>query len=218
MLPPLHVVTDDSVLADAGFAARAGAVLAACGPDVALHLRGHGSSAARLHGLALELAAAALETGGWLLVNDRVDIAMSVRANGVQLGRDALSVSDARLLLGRGARIGYSAHSPGECGQAAADGADFVLAGTIWASASHPHRPPAGVAVLRECAARCPRPVLAIGGVTPERVAVAVAAGARGVAVLGGVWDAADAGRAALDYRAALKAAGLGGRAEEQEQ
>lgn len=207
MLPRLHVVTDDEVLADAGFAERAEAVLAACGPAVALHLRGHGTSAALRHALGMRLAAAALRTGAWLLVNDRIDIAMTVRANGVQLGAASLSVPDARRLLGAGARIGYSAHGVAECAQAAADGADWVVVGTIWGSASHPDRAPAGTELLRECAAHTPRPVIAIGGVTPERVAEAADAGAEGVAVLGGIWTAADAGVAAGQYVAALEAA-----------
>jgi thiazole tautomerase (transcriptional regulator TenI) len=200
MLPRLHLVTDDRVLGDPAFAARAGDVLAACGGDVAIHLRGRGTSAAVRCALGHELAAAALRTGAWLLVNDRVDIAMAVRANGVQLGAASLPVSDARALLGAGARIGYSAHAPLECAQAAADGADFVVAGTIWDSASHPGRQGGGAPFLRSCAERTPLPLLAIGGVTPERVSEAAGAGAWGVAVLGGVWHAGDAAAAAVEY------------------
>jgi len=207
MLPRLHVVTDDEVLAEPDFAGRAEAVLAAGGPALALHLRGHATSAAVRHALGMRLAGAALASGAWLLVNDRIDIAMTVRANGVQLGAASLSVPDARLLLGAGARIGYSAHAVAECAQAAADGADFVVVGTIWGSASHPDRAPAGTALLRECAEHTPRPVIAIGGVTPARVAEAAHAGAQGVAVLGGIWTTADAAAAVAEYVASLQAA-----------
>jgi thiamine-phosphate diphosphorylase len=208
MLPPrLHLVTDDEVLAKPRFAQLAEAVLAVCGPSAALHLRGHATTAARRHALGERLAVAALQAGSWLLVNDRIDIAMAIRANGVQLGAASLPVADARSLLGAGARIGYSAHSALEVLQAETDGADFALAGTIFESGSHPGREAAGLRLLAECAERSALPVVAIGGITPARVASAVEAGAYGVAVLGGVWHAAEPAAAAAQYVAALSSA-----------
>ncbi|HSJ07909.1 MAG TPA: thiamine phosphate synthase [Longimicrobiales bacterium] len=208
MLPPrLHLITDDELLAQPGFPEMAHALLAACGPRVALHLRGHATPAALRHDLGADLAAAALRTGAWLLVNDRVDIAMAVRANGVQLGAASLPVPEARALLGAGARIGYSAHSVAETLQAEADGADFVLVGTIWASASHPGRDPAGADLLAGCAGRAGVPVFAIGGVTEDRVAAVADAGGYGVAVLGGVWHAGDPLAAVDGFIAAIRAA-----------
>jgi thiamine-phosphate diphosphorylase len=208
MLPPrLHLVTDDEILARPGFTHMAHDLLAAGGPGVALHLRGHATPAARRHVLGTDLAAAAIRTGAWLLVNDRVDIAMAVRANGVQLGSASLPVPDARALLGAGARIGYSAHGAAETLQAEADGADFVLVGTIYASASHPGREAAGRDMLAECAGRAAVPVLAIGGVTEARIADVAGAGGYGVAVLGGVWHAADPTAALGGFIAAIRAA-----------
>jgi thiamine-phosphate diphosphorylase len=204
-LPRLHLVTSDDVLAAPGFADAAEAVLEACGSGAALHLRGHATPGSRLHTLGERLAAAALRSGSWLLVNDRVDVAMAVRANGVQLGASSLPVADARALLGAGARIGYSAHSALEVLQAETDGADFALVGTIYASASHPGREPAGVALLAECTERGRLPVIAIGGMTPERVGETAAAGAWGVAVLGGVWSAALPDVAAARYLDAVR-------------
>lgn len=206
-LPRLHLVTDDGTLADACFVAVAEEVLARCGPDVALHLRGHGTPGARLFELGERLSAAALRSGSWLLVNDRVDVAMAVRSNGVQLGASSLPVREARALLGTGARIGYSAHGPLEVEQARGDGADFVLLGTIYASASHPGRGAAGLDMLQVAAGRAALPVVAIGGITPERVEAVQAAGAWGVAVLSGVWQARDPGAAAAAYQAALQVA-----------
>jgi thiamine-phosphate diphosphorylase len=206
MLPRLHLVTDDAVLADPAFSATAEAVLAVCGPAAALHLRGHATAAATRYRIGADLSAAALRTGSWLLINDRVDIAMAVRANGVQLGAASMPIADARLLLGAGAGIGYSAHGALEALEAETDGADFILAGTIYGSGSHPGREPAGPGRIEACVARVALPVLAIGGITPGRVAAVVAAGAHGVAVLGGVWHADDATAAAADYLAALRA------------
>jgi thiamine-phosphate diphosphorylase len=215
-LPRLHLVTDDDVLAQPSFAATAEAVLARCGPEAALHLRGHGTTAAARFALGERLAAAALRTGAWLLVNDRVDIAMAVRANGVQLGVRSLPVRDARALLGAGARIGFSVHSALEALDAVSDGADFVVMGTIYASLSHPGELPVGPASLQECARRAGVPVIAIGGISAERVAEVTAAGAHGIAVLSAVWHAPDPPRAAEGLVAALRAAHPGGMEQEQ--
>jgi thiamine-phosphate diphosphorylase len=206
-LPRLHAVTDDDVLADPSFPAVAAAVMQALGPHCALHLRGHATDGATLYRLGVDLAAAALASGSWLLVNDRLDVAMAIRANGAQLGSRSLSVADARRLLGAGAPIGISAHNAAEAAQASGDGADFVLLGTIWESASHAGRQGAGADALAAGCRRANVPVLAIGGVTVERVAPALEAGAYGVAVLGGIWHTDDAAAAAVAYGAALDAA-----------
>lgn len=206
-LPRLHLVTDDAVLRDERFVDRAEAVLECCGRDVALHVRGHTTSARALYEVGEQLAAAALRAGAFLLVNDRIDIAMAIRANGVQLGLRSIPPQDARHLLGHGAWIGYSAHAPLEAARAASEGADFVLLGTIFYSASHVHRVPLGVERLEECVRSAGVPVLAIGGVTTTRVAPIAGTGAYGVAVLGGVWRAADAAAAAAEYVAEIHAA-----------
>ncbi|HEY8483413.1 MAG TPA: thiamine phosphate synthase [Longimicrobiales bacterium] len=204
MLARLHLVTDDGVLEAPGFGERAQRVLAAHGEAVALHLRGPGFSGVGLFRLAEELAFATDATGTEFLVNDRVDVALAAGADGVQLGRRSLPVAAARRVLGADAWIGYSAHSAEEAAEAEAAGADFVLLGTIYPSASHPGEGGAGVELVRETVARVRIPVLAIGGITPERVGEVLSAGAYGVAVLSGVWRAADPVAAAAEYLAAL--------------
>jgi thiamine-phosphate diphosphorylase len=206
MLPRLHLVTDAAVLQDVHFLDAATAALECCGVRCALHLRGHGMTGAQLHELGTALGALALRTGAWLIVNDRVDVAMAVRANGVQLGRRSLPVADARALLGAGARIGRSVHGAAEADEARIDGADFVVLGSIYETASHADLRPLGAAVIED-AVRAGLPVVAIGGITPGRVPEVARAGAHGVAVLGGVWRAADAAAAAAEYVAALDAA-----------
>lgn len=215
-LPRLHIVTDDGTLAAAGFAERAEEVLAAGSVDVALHLRGHGTAAAPLYALAERLSAAALRAGAWLIVNDRIDVALAVRANGVQLGVAAMPVADARTLLGAGPRIGFSAHHPARAVEAVTDGADFIVLGTIFESESHPGRPGAGTALLRDCVERVGAPVIGIGGMRAERVAAVAEAGGWGVAVLRGIWAAPDAAAAAVEYIAAIRAVWPG--AEERTQ
>ena len=199
-LPRLHLVTDDVVLADRAFPELLDRVLERCGAVAALHLRGHHTTGARLTAIGDAAAAAVLRHGAWLLVNDRIDVARAVRANGVMLGARSLGPAEARALLGAGARIGASVHAAAEAVQAEVEGADFVMLGTIWATASHPGRAGAGTALVRDTAARSTLPVIAIGGITPERLAESAAAGAHGVAVLSGIWRAADPAAAAGDY------------------
>jgi thiamine-phosphate pyrophosphorylase len=189
-IPRLHVVTDDGVLADPRFSRTARAVLAAGGSGLALHLRGSGTTGRALFEAARTLSTAARDAGAVLLVNGRVDVAMAAGADGAQLPARGLPVQAARRLLGAARVIGSSVHSTDEA-RAVAGGADFLLAGTLFASASHPGRPAAGVAWLRELAALGP-PVVGIGGIDAGRVAEVLEAGAVGVAVLGAVWSAPD--------------------------
>jgi thiamine-phosphate diphosphorylase len=197
-LPRLHLITDDAVLANSDFPDVAAAVIAGCRGIAALHLRGPATSGARLHAIAVRLSSALGDS--MLIVNDRVDIAMAVRAHGVQLGARSLTVADARLLIGSHARIGRSVHSVAEAVEAGSEGADFVILGTIFESGSHPGRPGAGIALVRETAEQAAVAVTAIGGITPDRVAAVAAAGVHGVAVLAGVWHAADPAAAVAEY------------------
>ncbi len=199
-LPRLHVVTDDDVLAEPGFRDTAAALIEAHGPALALHVRSPSGPVRRLLETTEALVDVAGEAGALLLVNDRPDVALAAGAVGVQLGRRSLPVQAARRILGDGAVIGCSTHSAAEAVSAAENGADFVVLGTIWATPSHPDREGAGLAPVRSAAADTPAPIVAIGGVTPDRAAEAVAAGAWGAAVIRGVWHAADPVGAAAEY------------------
>jgi thiamine-phosphate diphosphorylase len=211
-IPRLHLVTNDTVIAAAGFVDRATAVLDAFGTAVALHLRGHASTGAALYRLAEPLARAAAAAGALMVVNDRLDVALAAGC-GVQLGRRSIPAPTARRLLGPGAVVGYSAHEAGEAASMAGTGVDLVVLGTIWPSASHPGEPAAGTSLISAAAAAMAAtasteavavPIVAIGGVTPERARAAMTAGAHGVAVLSGVWGAGDAVTAALGYLEAM--------------
>jgi thiamine-phosphate diphosphorylase len=202
-VPRLHVITDDATLASPTFVRTATALLEAGGARVALHVRGHATTAARMFEIARKLTGPAARSGASLLINDRIDIALCVTANGVQIGRRSVSVNDARRLLPHGL-IGYSAHDAIEAQRAARDGADFVIAGAIWPTPTHPGAPVGGTRLLDEVVRRTPVPVLAIGGVTTERVVSTLHAGAHGVAILSGVWAADDATAALTAYLDAL--------------
>lgn len=204
-LPRLHVVTHDDVLMTPEFGDRARWLLEALGPGVALHLRGPAVPVRTLLETASALTPVAAETGSLLLVNDRADVALAAGAAGVQLGGRSIPVQAARSILGEDAVIGCSTHGASEAVSALDNGADFVLLGTIWATPSHPEAAGTGLEPVRS-AVTAGAPVLAIGGVTPARAAEAVAAGAWGVAVIRGVWQAEDPSRAAAEYLQAMKA------------
>ncbi|MEW5928451.1 MAG: thiamine phosphate synthase [Gemmatimonadota bacterium] len=203
-LPRLHAVTDDAVLARPDFPARARAVLARGGPDLALHLRGPRTGGRQLFGLAEALVAAARDGGALLVVNDRVDVALAAGADGVQLGRRSMRVEDARRLVGNGRLVGVSVGSADEAADAGRSGADFVLVGNVYATGSHPGRSGIGLDRLSELAS-FGVPAVAIGGVTPERVAAVRAAGARGVAAVRAVWSADDPALAVARFLEAWK-------------
>jgi thiamine-phosphate diphosphorylase len=203
VIPRVHLVTDDGVLAASGFVDRAAGMMARFGGRVALHVRGHGTGAAVLYEVVASLWR--VRAGALLLANDRVDIALAVGLAGVQLGARSLPTAVVRGLVGREALIGRSTHSVAEARRAAEQGADFVLLGTVFATTSHAHGEPLGVAAVAE-AAGAGVPVIAIGGVTPARAAELAADGVHGVAVRSGVWDVADPAEAAESYLAAMGA------------
>lgn len=201
-LPPLHVVARDEELTRPGFRCVARELFEACGPSLALHLRAPLAAAAVLFELAGELAAEARLRGGWCVVNGRLDVALAAGTQGVQLGRGSLPVAEARRLAPRELAVGASVHSLGEARSARRAGANYLLVGTIFPTASHPERAAAGPALVRECAAV--GPCVAIGGIDADRVGAVVAVGAGGVAVVRAVWESSDPVAAALDLRAAL--------------
>lgn len=198
------MVTDDEVLADADFAGRARAVLEAGGHAVALHLRGPRTHGRRLYELAATLVPAARASGATVLVNDRVDVALAVGADGVQLGRRGMLPADARRIAGPEMLVGCSVCTRAEGVEAVAGGADFLLAGNVYPTDSHPGRPgigPVGIAAMLELGV----PLVGIGGITPERVPEVRRAGARGVACIRAVWMTRDPGDAVSRFLSAWK-------------
>lgn len=193
MMPRLHVVTDDRILARASFAADAREVLEAGGARVALHVRGPGTSGRALHRAAAGLIRPARRTGAWLVVNDRVDVALVLGIGRVHLGGRSMPASVARRLLGPDAHVGRSVHSAAEAG---GDDRriDYLFAGAVFATPSHAGIAPGGVDVVRAVAAASPVPVVGIGGITAGRTARVLSAGACGVAAIRAVWDAPSPG------------------------
>ena len=119
-----------------------------------------------------------------VLVSSRCDVAVAAGAAGVNLPERDVGIEFARGLIRHGL-VGRSVHSLEAAMRAQDEGADFVIYGPVWPSASHPDVEPAGVDALASIASALRIPVLAIGGVTEERVAEVRAAGASGYAAIG---------------------------------
>jgi len=169
----------------------------------AVQLREKDLEARDLLALADTLREATRRHGARLVVNDRADVALAASADGVQRTHASLPVAALREITPPGFLVGASVHSEAEAREAAADGADFIVFGPVYDTASkRRYGPPQGLAALETVARAVARPVLAVGGLTPERVPEVLAAGAAGVAVIGAIYAAprpADATKAFLD-------------------
>jgi len=156
---------------------------AAAGIDL-IQIRERDLDAAVLAALATDVIAVTRGSKTRVVVNDRVDVALAAGADGVHLRGDSMPVTSARRLLAAPLIIGRSVHSVAEVKASA--GADYLIAGTVFTSASKPgviER--LGIEGLREIVQATTIPVLAIGGITQERVADVLAAGAAGIAAIG---------------------------------
>jgi thiamine-phosphate pyrophosphorylase len=136
-----------------------------------------------------------------LIVNDDVDLAATLGADGVHLGKDDGAVSAARVRLGPRAIIGVSCYdSLDRAVQAAHDGADYVAFGSFFASASKPLAVRAPLSLLKDARARLDIPLCAIGGITPANGGELLQAGAHMLAAIQGLFGAADVQVAAREY------------------
>ena len=139
-----------------------------------------------------------------LFVNDRVDVALASGADGVQLGENSIPVQAARGIVGDALLIGRSVHSIGAALDASRAGADVLVFGTVFATASHPDQPPSGVGPLAELSRHDTAPVLGIGGITADNVGEVVEAGASGAAVITAITESPDPQEAARALKQAM--------------
>ena len=121
-----------------------------------------------------------------IVVNDRFDIALAAGAHGVHLKSRSVPAERLRPHVPAEWIVGRSVHSLAEAQQVTAEpGLDYVVLGTVFPTRSKPGQAPLGVEPLRRAAAAVPVPILAIGGITPERVAEVARSGAAGIAAIG---------------------------------
>ena len=191
-LPRLHAITDERIARRPDLVDSARALATGGGERLAFHARGRALSGLEHYDLAARLSAC---PPARLFVNDRLDVALAVGAAGVQLGAGSLDPEDARRLEPRW-WIGKSVHDLGEAAAARTGGADYLLVGPLYRTATHPDREPLGLERLGVIVA-LGLPVIAIGGVTPARVGEVRRAGAYGVAAIRALWVAADPADAA---------------------
>jgi thiamine-phosphate pyrophosphorylase len=197
----LHVLTDARAGRDAiGVAEQA---LRAGAPVIQLRVKGHTDR--ELYDLGVRLVAACTEHGASCIVNDRVDIALAIGAQGTHIGADDLSVATVRRVAGPGHLIGGTAREPGQAAALVDEGADYLGVGPAYETSTKDGLPgPVGPAGIGAVAQAVRVPVIGIGGITADRVGAVLAAGAYGVAVVGAVCDAADPGRATVELLRAL--------------
>lgn len=124
-----------------------------------------------------------------LIINDRIDVALAADADGVHLGQDDLTVTEARELLGEEKIIGISTHSPDQFLAALDTSADYIAIGPVYATTTKENPSPVvGLDLIRDAASISDRPIVAIGGITHDRAAEVIAAGATSVAVISALY------------------------------
>jgi thiamine-phosphate diphosphorylase len=218
LVPVVHAVTTRAILARPDFLAVARRVMQTLGARGAVHVRLERTTPAEAHAPSTRALAAMVEslvdaqamTGAWLVINDRLDIALAIGAAGVQLTSHSLVPEDA-LHAARAAgvtiAVGASVHGVEEA-RAAAPWVTWVVAGHVYGTPSHTGSPGRGLGAVRAIAAACVCPVIAIGGITPAEVPALRAAGAHGIAAVRGIWLADDAAAACNRYLFAYDGSG----------
>ena len=157
-----------------------------------VQLRDKESPSGRLLPLADQLLARARRAGVTFVVNDRVDLAVAVGADGVHLGQDDLPARLARPLLRPGMVLGVSTHDVAQAHAARDAGADYVAVGAMFATTTKPDFLLVGPGLVRKLRPDIRVPLVGIGGITHDNVADVIRAGADGVAVISAVCGAPD--------------------------
>jgi thiamine-phosphate diphosphorylase len=202
MVPVIHAVTNDQIVERPDFIERAAGVMRVLGARGAVQLRAPRTSGGKLYTIASVLAEHQETTDAWLVVTDRVDVALATRARGVQLTTRSIGVADA-LTVAPSLAIGASVHSIAEALAACEARATWLVVGQL----TDERRGVAGPRALRELVSGCGAPVVVIGGVTPGHVRGLRRLGVHGVAAIRGIWDAEQTEDAAGAYLAAYQAA-----------
>jgi thiamine-phosphate pyrophosphorylase len=199
----LYVVTDRQLTS--GRSLRLVVEAALRGGACAFQLREKDLTPRELYPLALEMRQLTQTYGARLLINDRIDVALAVNADGVHLTTTSLSASIARQVLGPDRLIGVSTHTLAEAQAAAEEGADFLVFGPVFFTPSKaPYGQPVGLDALWAARAAVNLPILAIGGIKKANLDQVLAAGADGIAVISAIISADDPTAASQELLATL--------------
>jgi thiamine-phosphate pyrophosphorylase len=205
VLPRLYVILDAGLVTVPEI--EIARELAAAGVRL-LQYRNKNAPAGQLLASSRTLADALLPRGVTYFVNDRSDVAFLAGASGVHVGQEDLDVEQARSLMGPDRCVGVSTHNLEQFRHAADSSADYIAVGPIFATKSKANPDPVvGTAFVRQVRALTDKPIVAIGGITLERAAEVIEAGADSVAVVSDILGATDPGARARQYIELLGAA-----------
>jgi thiamine-phosphate pyrophosphorylase len=198
VLPRLYVILDAALITSSE--RDCALSLAEAGVRL-LQYRNKSASPRRYLESSRELAETLRPRGVSFFVNDRPDVAFLAGATGVHVGQDDLDVEQARQVIGSGKLVGVSTHNLEQFQRAAASSADYIALGPIFSTSSKANPDPVvGLDFLRKVRPLSDKPVVAIGGISLERAASAIEAGADSVAVISGILSAPDPARRARQY------------------
>ncbi len=200
----LYLVTDERLSRGRSHLEVAEAAIRG-GADV-IQLRDKTSDSGALYRIALALRKLTLEAKVPLIVNDRLDIALAVDADGLHVGQDDLPASVARRLLGPGRILGVSTETPEEALLAEKDGADYLGVGPIFEArgSKADAGDPKGPGMIAPIRAKCRLPIVAIGGIKAGNARSVLEAGADAVAVISDIVAAEDIEQAARRMKRSL--------------
>jgi thiamine-phosphate pyrophosphorylase len=169
-----------------------------------IQLRGKNQTMAELAELAEELHGLTSHAGVPLIINDHPEIARDVPVEGLHLGQDDLAIAAAREIVRRDCWIGKSTHSFAQATAAAAEGADYIGFGPLFATPTKPDYPPIGIDDIRRLDEQVQIPIFCIGGIKLHNLPSVLAAGAKRVVIVSGLLKSADVAAATRAAKALL--------------
>jgi thiamine-phosphate pyrophosphorylase len=198
VLPRLYVILDAALLK---IPAKECAKSLVDGGVRLIQYRNKRSSGRELFETSRELATFLNPLGVQFIVNDRADVVALAGAGGVHVGQDDLGVEQARMVVGDGKWVGMSTHNAGQFRGALETSADYIAVGPVFVTGSKENPDPVvGVGFVRETRGITDRPIVGIGGITLERAAGVIEAGADSVAIISDILGAENVGKRARQY------------------
>jgi thiamine-phosphate pyrophosphorylase len=204
VLPRLYVILDAALLTVPE--TECAEKLIAAGVRL-LQYRNKRASARELLESSKRLSSLLIPQGVSFVVNDRADVAWAAEASGVHIGQEDLQAEAARAVIGAGKLLGVSTHNVEQFADAAATSADYVAVGPVFSTSTKANPDPViGIEMLRRIRLLTDKPIVAIGGITLDRAAEVVQAGADSVAIISDILLAPDPGQRARQYIELLEA------------
>ncbi len=199
----LYVITDGRIIGSRSLEAVVEGALR--GGATVLQYREKNKSTRAMVKEAMTLAALCRRYGVTFIINDRIDVALAVDADGVHLGQDDMPLPIARRLLGADRIIGVTVHNPEEIQEAQELGADYLSLAPVFATATKPdHQKPMGLDGLKKLMAWVQCPAVAIGGINAQNVRNVLLTGVDGVCVVSAVLGQDDPEQAAQTLRSLM--------------